>query len=86
MFEPIKVLEHKNSMVLTQFLLTVLFYHPFSLFFIIDLYFFITTVISQIFNPTAELEIHIGIQTNEAKAEIEAHSVIAETKVSHFSM
>ena len=39
----------------------------FPFFLIIDLYFLIPAVIVQIFNPTAELSIIIGIQTNRAK-------------------
>ena len=37
-------------------------------------------MIEQIFNPTAELVIAIGIAANEANAEIEMHSVTAEVK------
>ena len=40
-------------------------------FLIIDLYFLIPAVIAQIFNPIAELLIHIRIPTKEAKAEIQ---------------
>ena len=52
------------------------------LFFIIDLYFLILPVITQIFNPIAALVIPIEIQTKETKAEIEMHPVIAEVKIS----
>ena len=52
------------------------------LFFIIDLYFLIPPVITQIFNPIAALVIPIEIQTKEAKAEIEMHPVIVEVKIS----
>ena len=38
--------------------------------FIIDLYFLILAVITQIFNPNAELVIPITIPTYEAKAEM----------------
>ena len=49
---------------------------PFFFFFLmIDLYFLILAVIAQIFYPTAELAIPIGIPANEAKAEIETHPV-----------
>ena len=40
---------------------------------IIDLYFLIPAAIVQIFNPIAELVIHIGIPSKEAKSEIEIH-------------
>ena len=42
---------------------------------IIDLYCLIAEVITQIFNPIAELVISIGIPTKEAKAEMEIHPV-----------
>ena len=48
---------------------------------IIDLYFFIPAVIAQIFNPTAELVIPIGIPTNEANPEIERQLLTTETKI-----
>ena len=43
----------------------------FFFFLIIDLYFLIAAVITQIFNPIAELVILIGIPSKEVKAEIE---------------
>ena len=43
----------------------------FFYFLIIDLYFLIPAIISQIFNPIAELVIPIGIPTKEVKAERE---------------
>ena len=46
----------------------------FFFFLIIELYFLIPAVIVQIFNPTEELAILIGIPTKEAKAEIEITS------------
>ena len=53
------------------------------LFLIIDLYIFlIAAVITQIFNPTAELVIPIGISTKEAKAEMETYPVIVKIKIS----
>ena len=57
----------------------------FSFFFlIIDLYFLILEIIAQIFNPIVELIIPLEILTNEAKAEMEIHTVTAETKVRKF--
>ena len=48
----------------------------FFLFFLfIDLYYFSPKVITQIFNPTTELAIPIGIPCKEARAEIETHLV-----------
>ena len=52
------------------------------LFFIIDLYFLIPALIAQIFNPTAELVIPTGTQTNEANAKIETQQVTFEVKIS----
>ena len=46
--------------------------HAFSYFFLIsDVFFLISAVITQFFDPTAELAIPIGIQTNEANVEIQ---------------
>ena len=45
----------------------------FFFFLIIDLYVLIPTVITQIFNPTVELVIPIGIPTKEARADMETH-------------
>ena len=45
----------------------------FFLFLIIDLYVLIAIVITQIFNPTVELVIPIGIPTKEARADMETH-------------
>ena len=61
--------------------------HSLKFFFlIIDLYFLIPTILAQIFNFTEELLIPIEMPTNEAKAEIETHPVISETKISDFSV
>ena len=56
----------------------------FLFFLIIDLYFLIPAVITQIFIPIAELVIPIGILTKEAEAEIEAHPVIVEIVISQW--
>ena len=61
-------------------ILTYLF--SFSL--IIDSYFLIPVVIAQVFNSIAELVIPIGILGKEAKAQIEAHSVILHLKQENF--
>ena len=50
----------------------------FLFFLIINLYFLIPIVITQIFNPIVELAIPIGIPTTEAKAEMETLPVIVE--------
>ena len=43
-------------------------------------------VMAEILNPIAELEIPIRVLIKEAKAEIEIHTVIAETKIRTFSI
>ena len=55
-------------------------------FLIIDLYFLISGVITQIFNFTAELQIPTEIPPNKAKAKIEIHPVTAEVEISYFLM
>ena len=55
-------------------------------FLIIDLYFLILAIITQIFNPIVELIIPLEISTKEAKAEIEIHKVTAKTKARKCSM
>ena len=54
----------------------------FFFFLVIDLYFFIPAVVTQIFNPIAELVIPIGIPTKEAKIEMKTHAVIVEITIS----
>ena len=53
----------------------------FLFFLIIELYHIRSAVISQTFNPTAELVIPIGIPTKDAKAKIEIHSETLESKM-----
>ena len=47
----------------------------------IELYFLIPAVITQNFNPIAELIIPIGISTEEAKATLETHTVTVEINI-----
>ena len=54
--------------------------------FLIGLYLLIPAVITQIFNPIAELVIHIEIPTKEAKKEIETNPVIVEITISESSI
>ena len=66
-------------------LLTILFYHASSSFFLtIGLYFLIPAVIAQIFNPTTEHVMSIGIPTKEVKTKIERHPEITEIKESKY--
>ena len=58
----------------------------FFFFLIIDLYFLIPAAIAQLFNPTAELVVLIGIPKKVAKAEIEIHLLIVEAKIKKFSV
>ena len=62
---------------------TILLCFPFILW-IIDLYFLIPAVIAQIFNPSAELVMPTGTQTNDANAAIATQPVIVEAKISNF--
>ena len=60
-------LDFVNNTILSCFFL----YFP-----IIDLYFLIPAVTTQIFKPTAKFRIPIGIPTKEAKSEKETHPVM----------
>ena len=63
-------------------MLTIIFYHAFLFFYITDLYFLILVVITQIFDPIAELMIPIGIPAKEEKEEMEIHPVTIDIKIS----
>ena len=65
-------LDFANSTLLSCF---------FFFFLIIDLYLLIPAAIAQIFNPTVQVVIPIGIPSKGAKVEIEIHLVIVETKI-----
>ena len=74
MLEPIEDLEIKAYLLFIldfddNTILPCFFYF----FLIIDLYFLITVIIAQIFNPVVELVIPIRIPVKEAKAEIDMH-------------
>ena len=56
------------------------------LFLNIDLYSLIPAVITQTFNPTAELAIPTRIPNKETKTEMETHPVTVETKISKCSI
>ena len=80
----------KASEIKTSFLFILTFAKNsilYCLFFlIIDLYFFNSCNHAQIFNPTEELAIPIGIPTKETKVEMETHPVTLEFKVSSCSI
>ena len=54
----------------------------FFFFLIIDFYFLIFAVITQIFNPIEELVVPIGIPAKEARAEIETYPVNVKVTIS----
>ena len=47
--------------------------------------FFISAVVEQIFNPTAELLIHVEMLAKEAKPETETHPLTTEVNISKYS-
>ena len=51
---------------------------------IIDLYFLLPAVITEIFNPIVELTIPIGIPTKKRKTEMETQQVIVKIAISVF--
>ena len=70
-------LDFANSTILSCF---------FIFFLIIDLYFLIPAVLTQIFNQISELVIPIEIPTKEAKVVIETHPVIMVITISELSI
>ena len=52
-----------------------------TFFVMIDLYFLVSAVIAQTFNPVAELTIPTGTLTNEVNKEIETQPLTVETKI-----
>ena len=81
-YEPIKALEIKTSIVSTLgFASNTISLCFFLIFLIFDLYILISAVIAQIFIPTTELAIPTGTPTNEVNAEIETQPLTAEMKI-----
>ena len=86
MYESIKDLEIRNSIVFNlSFPNNTILLCFFFFFFIIDWYFLVLAVIAQIFIPFPELVISAWVTTNEANAEIETQPVTVETKISKCS-
>ena len=84
MFESIKALEIKTSMLFNlDFANNTILSCFFFFFLIIHLYFLIPAVVQQISNPIAEIVISIGIPNKEAKAEMETHPVLVEITISN---
>ena len=79
MSESIKALEIKNSMLFNFDFANNTIISYFFFFLIIDLYFLLPALITQLFNRVAELVIPRGIPTIQAKAEMETHPVTVET-------
>ena len=76
----IKTLIAFNLVFLNNAILSCFF---FFFFLIIDLYFLISVVVAQIFNPTAELVVvPTGMPANAANEEIETKPETAEIKIS----
>ena len=85
-FESIKALEIKTSMLLNlDFVKNTILSIFFLFFLIIHLYVLIPVFISQILNPISELVILIEVPTKEAKTEMEIHPVIVEITISECS-
>ena len=80
MFESIKALENKNSILFKLDFVNNTILSCFLFFSIIDLYFLIHAVSSLIFNPFTKLVLPIGIPSKEVKAGIEIHPIIVEDK------
>ena len=78
-FESIRALEIKTSSLFNSdfanYNISLCFFFFFALIIDLYLYWLIPAVITQLFNPIAELVISIGIPTKEAKAEMEMHPV-----------
>ena len=86
-FVSIKALEIKTSVVFNlDFVSNTILPHFFLFFLIIDLCLLIPAIIAEDFNPIEELLILIWITTKEAKAEMEAQTVVVEVKLSKWSI
>ena len=84
MFQSIKAVESKTFTLFNLVFVSDTILSCFIFFFLIIefflFFFFIPAVITQIFNPTAELVIPTAVQTKGAKAKMETHSVTVKTK------
>ena len=86
-FESIKAVGIKTSMLFyLDFANNTTLSYFFLFFLIIDLYFLIPKVITQIFTPTEEFVTPIGIPTKEAQTEMEMNPVTVETKIGKSSI
>ena len=81
-YESLKTLVIKSSILCNLFFASNTFDHSFLfLILIIYLYVLIPATVARLLNPIAELVVPVGIPSKETKAEIETHSVIAETNI-----
>ena len=85
-FESNKALIKTSTLFNLDFANNSVLSHVHFNFLIIDLYFSIPAVTTQIYNAIAELVTPIGIPTKEAKAEIEMHPLTVEIKISQCSI
>ena len=85
-FESIKALEIKTSMLFNLDFANNKFYPACFTFSLLLTYTFNSVAFAQIFNPVAELVIPIGIPRKEVKAEMEIDSVIVEAKIKKCSI
>ena len=76
-----KALEIETSIVFAD---NTILSCSFLFFLIIDLYFLLLAVTTQIFNPTAKLAISTGISSKTAKAEMETYAATIEIKINRF--
>ena len=86
LFESIEALEIKTSILFClDFFRNTILSCSFFFFLVINLYFLISAVITQTFNPTTELLITTRIPIKEATVEMKAHRVTVETKIGNCS-
>lgn len=72
------------NLVISKYNILSWFFFSFS--WLLTDYFLVLEVIAQIFKPTAELPIPIGMPTKEVNAAIETQPLIPETTISKFSV
>ena len=71
-------LDFANDIILSYFFLFLIIVYLW--------WFLVPTVITQIFNPVAEILIPVEIPTKEVKAENNTHSVTVKIKISNYSI
>ena len=71
-------LDFANDIILSYFFLFLIIVYLW--------WFLVPTVITQVFNPVAEILIPVEIPTKEVKAENNTHSVTVQIKISNYSI